>query len=168
MPIDTFDELVKYEMGLVRDIESSGLRLLDFAFHRVNRDDLAQMIGALKEEGERHRDQIAACMEAAGAVPTASVSEAAEGVYERFQSFVALKPSADMVSQFAADTVVRFLRLSIVAHSTLLDRVVLLGDTGCVRTVQSNLLQKLVSVARFEQVSHELGAQFVAQAAGRA
>ncbi|MGY0003911.1 DUF892 family protein [Micromonospora sp. I033] len=165
MAIDTTRDLFIYELGILGGMETSGLRMLDFLAHRVNDNDLRQIVRTEQQDCVRWEQSINACAEAIGTSLVPTRSETVEGIYGRFEAFVRTNPSSDMVDQFAIDTLIQFSYLTIAAHKTLFDWAVLMGEDRCVQCLHNNLVQKQEDVAKLERYGHELGARLLAPVA---
>ena len=157
MALDTVHDLFIYELGILRDMEASGARLLDFMAHKAGDPDLVRMLRAEQQDCTRREENISSCLETLGVTPVATPSETVQGIHARFEQMVAMRPAPPMVDIFAVDTAVRFQYVGVAAHRTLLDWVILKGEARCAQCLHANMLQKQESAARFEGLSHELG-----------
>ena len=162
MAIDTTRDLFMYELGILGEMETSGLRMLDFLAHRVNDNDLRQIVRNEQQDCARWEENINTCAEAIGTALVPTRSETVDGIYGRFETFVRVNPSSKMMDQFAVDTLIQFSYLTIAAHKTLFDWAVLMGEDKCVQCLHTNLLQKQENVAKIERYGHELGARLLA------
>lgn len=165
MAIDTVHDLFVYELGLVREVESSGAVLFEFMYHNVGNQELKQLVGAARQDCQRWRDNISACLRAFGSEPVAIPAEAVNGIYRGFEEFLRLQPAQDMKDQFAVDAAIRFMSLSITTHQTLIDWAIMLSETDCIKHLYANLVHKRQSAANLERFSHELGAWILTVAA---
>ncbi|MGC5330665.1 DUF892 family protein [Micromonospora sp. DT62] len=164
MPINTTRDLFIYELGILGEMETSGRRIFDFLAHRVS-GDLRQVVRSKQQESAQWNDNIISCAKAIGTSLTTNRSDTVEGIYERFATFVRTNPSSDMIDQFAVDTLIRFLYLTIAAHKTLFDWAVLMGESQCVQCLHANLVQKQETVAEIERYGHDLGVRLLAPVA---
>ncbi len=119
MPIDTTRDLFICELGILAEMETSGLRMLDFLAHRVKDHDLRQIVRTEQQDCARWEENINACAVAIATSLAPTRSETVDGIYDRFEAFVRANPSSNMVDQFAVDTLIRFLYLTIAAHKTV-------------------------------------------------
>ena len=165
MPVDTTRDLFIYELGILGEMETSGLRMLDFLAHRVKDNDLRQIVRNEQQECARWEENINSCAEAIATSLVPTRSETVDGIYERFEAFVRVNPSSNLIDQFAIDTLIRFLYLTIAAHKTIFDWAVLMGEARCVQYLHTNLVEKQENVARLERYGHELGARLLAPVA---
>lgn len=163
MPINTPRDLFLYELGIIRDSEHSGQRLLDLLAHRATHSDLVQILRTQQQDSEQLAN-INSCLRALGASPLETRAETVDGIYRRFEEFVALRPSPEMLDQFAVDTAMRFLYVGIAGYKALVDWAILMGETECVQYLYTNLVRKQDGASRLERFSHELGARLVAAA----
>ncbi|MFG3602638.1 DUF892 family protein [Micromonospora chersina] len=168
MAIDTTRDLFIYELGILGEMESSGLMMFNFLAHRVTADDLRQIVETEHRECKRREQNINSCAEAIGTSLLATRSSAVEGIYGRFEGFVRLDPSPNMLDQFAVDTMIRFLHITVAAHKTLVDWAIIMGENQCVQCLHTNLVEKQESLAKLERYGHELGTKLLAPAARRA
>ncbi|GAA2708891.1 DUF892 family protein [Micromonospora olivasterospora] len=164
MAINTTRDLFIYELGILGEMEISGRRILDFLAHRVS-GDLRQIVRRKQQECVQWNHNINSCAKAFGTSLLSTRSDTVEGMYGRFETFVRTNPSADMADQFAVDTLIRFLYLTIAAHKTLFDWAVLMSEGQCVQHLHTNLVQKQESVAEIERYGHELGVRLLAPVA---
>ncbi|RQW87582.1 DUF892 domain-containing protein [Micromonospora chalcea] len=160
MAINTTRDLFIYELGILGEMEISGRRVLDFLAHRVS-DDLGQIVRRKQQECVQWNHNINSCAKAFGTSPLSTRSDTVEGMYGRFESFVRTNPSVDLVDQFAVDTLIRFLYLTIAAHKTLFDWAIIMGEAQCVQYLHANLVQKQESAAEIERYGHELGVRLL-------
>lgn len=161
MAIDTTHDLFIYELGLAGEFEASGLRTLNFLAHRVSDGDLRRIVRDEQQECVRQGENIKSCMEALGAFSLAVSPTTVDGMYGRFEAFVRTNPAPDILDQFGADTLIRFLYLGIAVHKTLIDWAILMNENQCVGCLHENLVQKKESVAKIERYSHELGVRLL-------
>lgn len=163
MPIQTTRELLFYEMGLMRDMEDGGRRLFDFLSLRANDGELVQIFRELQnEERQTLRTNLNSCLEALALTPIETPSQAIEGVLGRFEVFVQLQPSPEILDQFAIDTAIRYSYLCIASYGTLLDWAILMDESRCVKCLHENLIRKQETAGKLEQFSHELGTRILA------
>jgi len=165
MAIDTVHDLFVYELGLVREVESSGAVLFEFMYHNVGNEELKKLVASAQQDCRRWRDNISACLRAFGSEPVAAPSETVNGIYRGFEEFIRLQPAQDMKDQFAVDAAIRFMNLAITTHQTLIDWAVLLNETECIKHLYSNMVHKRHRAAELERFSHELGAWILTVAA---
>ncbi|MFI2646078.1 DUF892 family protein [Micromonospora fulviviridis] len=165
MAIETTRDLFIYELGVLAEMETSGLRMLDFLAHRVNDNDLRQIIRNEQQDCARWEENINACAEAIGTALAPTRSQIVDGIYGRFEAFVRTNPSSNMIDQFAVDTLIQFSYLTIAAHKTVFDWAVRMGEDQCVQCLYTNLVQKQEDVAKIERYGHELGVRLLAPVA---
>lgn len=165
MAIDTTRDLFIYELGILGEMEMSGMRMLNFLKHQVSADRLQQIVEEEHQACNRRNQNIDSCAQALGTALMASRSETVDGMYGRFETFVRLGPSPNMLDQFAVDTMIRFLYVTIAAHKTLLDWAILMNEGRCVSYLHSNLIEKHESSAKIERYGHELGVELLTPAA---
>lgn len=168
MGINTVHDLFVYELGLVREVEAAGTVLFEFMFHKVGNEELKVLIRSAQEGCQQWRDNVSSCLRAFGSEPVAAPSETVNGIYRGFEEFIRLQPSPDMTDQFAADAGIRFLRLAITTHQTLIDWAIMLNESQCIKHLYANLVHKRLSVANLERFSHDLGSRLLTMARARA
>lgn len=162
MAIRNTRELFLYELGVMRDAERAGERLLDFLARRVTNSDLVQILRKQQQDCQQQLSDIGSCLRAFGASPVETPSETVDGILRRFEGFIRLQPSPEMLDQFAVDTAIRFNHAAIAGYKTLLDWAILMGETECVRHLHTNLLRKQENASTLEWFSHELGVRLLA------
>ncbi|WP_213452377.1 DUF892 family protein [Rhizomonospora bruguierae] len=156
MPVDNDKDLFVYELGILRDIETSSIRMLDLVSQRVSREDLGEVIRSEQRQCTCRQDRLDSCLQSLEAPSMQAPSETVDAVYLRFKRFVAGGATHEMVDQFAVDTLVRLLYLGIAALRPLIGWTVLSGQHECSRTLHSNLVEKQESAARLERLAFEL------------
>jgi len=162
MPISTTKDLFLYELGIMRDIEDAGRELLRFLALQVRNSDLAQILRTHQEDTDRHLRNIRSCLQALGVSPLETPSEIVGGIRRRFEAFVQLAPTPEMLDQFAIDTAIRYMRTCIAGYITLLDWAILMAETECVQYLHANLIEEQESTSRLERFSHEMGTRLLA------
>lgn len=162
MALETAQDLFIYELGILRDMEESGTRLLELMVHKASDDGLLQLLRTEQQDCGQREANINSCLETLGVTPVGTPSETVEGIYRRFEQVVAMRPAPPMVNLFAVDTAVRLQHIGIAAHKTLIDWVILIGENRCVQCLHANLVQKQESAARLERFSHDLGMRVLA------
>lgn len=162
MGIEATHDLFVYELGLMREVENTGISLLELLKHRVSNNDLRDLIHQEQNECRNRQENIDACLRAYGAQPVATQSEAVNGLHRGFEDFLRMRPVPDIIDQFAVDTAIRFLYLGITGHTTLIDWAILMGESQCISHLHDNLIRKQQSAANLERFSHELGARLLA------
>lgn len=164
MAIDTTRDLFIYELGILSEMETSGMRMLNFLKHRVSANHLQQIVEEEHQACNRRNQNIDSCGQALGTALMASRSEIVDAMYGRFETFVRLRPSPNMLDQFAVDTIIRFLYVTIAAHKTLLDWAIM-SEGQCAPYLHINLMEKQESSAKIERYGHELGMKLLTPAA---
>lgn len=162
MAISNARELFLYELGVVRDAEEAGERLLDFLAHRVTNSDLVQILRKQQQDCQQQVSSIGSCLQAFGASPVETPSETVGGILRRFEGFLRLQPSRDILDQFAVETAIRFHDVAVSSYKTLLDWAILIRESECARHLHTNLLRKQENASTLEWFSHELGARLLA------
>lgn len=164
MAINSTRDLFLFELGLARDAENSGRRLLDFMVLQAKNGDVVQVLREVKQDTDEHLANVNSCLEGIGYSPIEAVSETIEGIYKRFQEYIGLQPSPDMLDQFAVDTAIRFLYVCVAGYKTILDWAILMGDSQCAQTLHANLIKKQESASALERFSHDVGVRLLAPA----
>lgn len=164
MPIDTTRDLFLYELGLARDAENGGRRLIGFMVLQAKGSDVVSILKECQQQNEEHLASVNSCLDALGYSPIDSVSESVEGIYQRFHEFTRLRPSPDMLDQFAVDTAIRFMYVGVAAYKTLLDWAILMAESRCSQTLHANLVGKQDSASKLELFSHEVGVRLLSPA----
>jgi ferritin-like metal-binding protein YciE len=159
--IDTPRVLFLYELGILRDVEDSGRRLLDFLAHQAKQSDLVQILRRQQQDTDQYLANINSCLKALGSSPTATRSEPVEGIYERFAQFLRLQPAPEMLDQFAVDTAIRFLYIGVSGSKTLLDWAILMKESECAQCLQANLVRKQQGASELERFSHDVGVRLL-------
>lgn len=164
MAINTAHDLFLYELGIMRDAEKEGRRLLSLLEHQTRHSDLVQILQAQQQDSAQLLANINSCLEALGALPLNTPSEAVEGIVKRFEEFIRLQPAPEMLDQFAVDTAIRFAHVCIAGYKTLVDWAILMDKSRCVQGLYSNLIWKQESAGKLERFSHELGVRHLTPA----
>lgn len=162
MAIKSTRDLFLYELAIMRDAEDDGRRLFDFLALRAGERDLVQLFRALEEDSGRLMANVNSCLQSLGTSPIQTRSQSTGGVIERFEAFIRLQPSADMLDQFAIDTAIRYSYVCLAGYKTLFDWAILMRENDCVQCLHDNLTLKQETASKLERFSHELGARVLA------
>jgi ferritin-like metal-binding protein YciE len=164
MSIDTTRDLFFYELGMIRDMEEAGKGLLEFLALRARDSDLVQVLRTQQQDSQQLLANVGSCLQALGRSPVETQAECVAGIRQRFQGFINLQPSPEMLDQFAIDTAIRFAYICIAGYKTLIDWAVLMEESQCVKGLHANLIRKQESAARLERFSHEIGVRLLTPA----
>lgn len=156
MGLDTAEGLFFYEMGVLRDAEKAGGQMLGWIAGHVQHSELKRTLCEEEKASGRQSENILLCMRALGAAPLETPSTTIEGIRKRLEQFIALRPAPDVLDLFALGTAIRFMHFAITSYQSLVDWTSVMGETECVRYLQTNLAQKEQGVEALERISHQL------------
>ncbi|GAB3137552.1 hypothetical protein GCM10027290_03470 [Micromonospora sonneratiae] len=164
MAVDTPEALFFYELGILRDAEASGGRLLDWICGHIQNSELAQELRRQRTLSDQHQENIVRCLEVLAAAPLETPSTTVEGIRSRLEEFNRLRPSPELLDLFAVGTVIRFMDFSVTSYRSMVDWTMLMGQTECARNLRKNLAQKEEGVEALERLHHRLSREVLTPA----
>ncbi|MGW0436650.1 YciE/YciF ferroxidase family protein [Micromonospora sp. NPDC003197] len=156
MGLNTAEGLFFYELGILRDAEQAGGKMLGWIAGHIQHGDLQQALREEEQASERQSENIVACLRVLGAAPLETPSSTVEGIRQRLEQFLGLRPAPEVVDLFAVGTAIRFMYFAISSYQSMIDWTSVMGETECVRNLQTNLAQKEQGVQTLERFSHQL------------
>lgn len=156
--MESLCDLLRYELGIMRDAETTGRELFDALGHQVRHADLAGVLRIQGQDLDQRLTNITRCLQALGGSSGGTASGTVESLRSKFEALIRLRPAPEVVDLFAWGTATAFLNLAITGYRMLVDWATLVGETECAQSLRLNLGQLERCAGRLTQLGHEMGA----------
>jgi ferritin-like metal-binding protein YciE len=156
MPIEGLQDLLLYEISIMRDAERSGRTLLRMLAGRAGDERLARLLRTAEASSTRHVDSLNDCLASLDASTLDNVSETVEGISARFERFLTLRPAGPAADTFGAGTALRFLYFCLSSYRSLVDWAQVVSADRCVEYLRSNLAETERIADELERLSHDM------------
>jgi len=166
MASEELRRLFVHELNLARNSEVAGNHMLaDIAVHARSRE-LRRVLDEGAHSRHEQLENLDACAQAAGISSGRRVTEPViEALRGRFQEFLGMQPSPDVLDMFVLGTSLRVTVLAIAAYDELIELAEILGQLACVRRLRMNLVSKEEYAYRLRRTGYDLGYQIVGDGA---
>lgn len=156
MALTTHHDLLLYELGAMRDGETTGGRLLAWLGSEVRDDELAHLLRSQERESHEHLSNLETCLEALGASPLETPSHVVDGMRAGYETFVQMRPSCEVLDLYALLTAMRFMYFAIGNYKGIIYCTRLINQADCSQSLERNLAQKQASAEALEKIGQRM------------
>lgn len=151
MALTTHRDLMLYELGKMRDAETTGGRMLGWLGSETSDSELGELLREQVRESHEHLSSIEECLHSLGGSPLETPSDVVEGMRTGYARFRQMRPSREVLDLYGLMVALRFTHFAVGTYKGLLCGARIMKESTCEQILERNLVQKEQSATELDQ-----------------